>query len=105
MIRRPPRSTLFPYTTLFRSTVRAPGSPREHPIGVPNQPSALRFKVEAQLHPRAHRHALGEAGSEASLRQRSLDLLHYADGGAGLEAHGFRLNQAVLIHDRLQRDE
>src|SRR5260364_186119 len=24
MIRRPPRSTLFPYTTLFRSTVSAP---------------------------------------------------------------------------------
>src|SRR2546422_7441671 len=24
MIRRPPRSTLFPYTTLFRSQVRAP---------------------------------------------------------------------------------
>src|SRR2546427_6715575 len=23
MIRRPPRSTLFPYTTLFRSTIRA----------------------------------------------------------------------------------
>src|SRR5260370_28678512 len=28
MIRRPPRSTLFPYTTLFRSTAAtAPGSP------------------------------------------------------------------------------
>src|SRR5438874_8374955 len=31
MIRRPPRSTLFPYTTLFRSTLRGPfgglGSP------------------------------------------------------------------------------
>src|SRR3989449_4985205 len=25
MIRRPPRSTLFPYTTLFRSLVRCPG--------------------------------------------------------------------------------
>src|SRR3712207_7503336 len=25
MIRRPPRSTLFPYTTLFRSEHRAPG--------------------------------------------------------------------------------
>src|SRR5260370_12646098 len=25
MIRRPPRSTLFPYTTLFRSHVRSPG--------------------------------------------------------------------------------
>src|SRR2546429_5845661 len=27
MIRRPPRSTLFPYTTLFRSGLRAPGVP------------------------------------------------------------------------------
>src|SRR3989441_5488817 len=27
MIRRPPRSTLFPYTTLFRSTLGIPGSP------------------------------------------------------------------------------
>src|SRR3712207_6949282 len=38
MIRRPPRSTLFPYTTLFRSTGRRPGwwagradQPRGHP--------------------------------------------------------------------------
>src|SRR2546430_12279149 len=36
MIRRPPRSTLFPYTTLFRSRVRAgvraaPGGAREAP--------------------------------------------------------------------------
>src|SRR2546430_10240916 len=29
MIRRPPRSTLFPYTTLFRSAENA-GTPREH---------------------------------------------------------------------------
>src|SRR5256885_3010865 len=28
MIRRPPRSTLFPYTTLFRSRSLAPASPR-----------------------------------------------------------------------------
>src|SRR5436309_4870190 len=39
MIRRPPRSTLFPYTTLFRSAVRrllrgAPGRPR------PDEPDA-----------------------------------------------------------------
>src|SRR2546425_7067414 len=33
MIRRPPRSTLFPYTTLFRSHVRhrAGRDPRGHP--------------------------------------------------------------------------
>src|SRR5438094_6338913 len=29
MIRRPPRSTLFPYTTLFRSLGRAPHAHRE----------------------------------------------------------------------------
>src|SRR6266498_5233989 len=36
MIRRPPRSTLFPYTTLFRS--ERPGgssSPRDHEDGTP----------------------------------------------------------------------
>src|SRR5688572_32732633 len=31
MIRRPPRSTLFPYTTLFRSAVGAPSSNFEKP--------------------------------------------------------------------------
>src|SRR5258708_17328476 len=33
MIRRPPRSTLFPYTTLFRSQVRV-----RHPISLPPNP-------------------------------------------------------------------
>src|SRR2546430_13488306 len=37
MIRRPPRSTLFPYTTLFRSTSRENG-----PLDLLNQPLALR---------------------------------------------------------------
>src|SRR2546422_6932613 len=32
MIRRPPRSTLFPYTTLFRSERRLDHS---HPVGLP----------------------------------------------------------------------
>src|SRR2546427_7790583 len=30
MIRRPPRSTLFPYTTLFRSEVKNPSATVEH---------------------------------------------------------------------------
>src|SRR2546430_3476307 len=34
MIRRPPRSTLFPYTTLFRSTRQELPRPR-HPIPLP----------------------------------------------------------------------
>src|SRR2546429_7054025 len=39
MIRRPPRSTLFPYTTLFRSCQRycfLPGSPRARPLARPS---------------------------------------------------------------------
>src|SRR3712207_7777813 len=32
MIRRPPRSTLFPYTTLFRSLGDAPVDPPEQPV-------------------------------------------------------------------------
>src|SRR3712207_8091527 len=37
MIRRPPRSTLFPYTTLFRSRARArrPGDDRRRPAAAP----------------------------------------------------------------------
>src|SRR3712207_7015323 len=38
MIRRPPRSTLFPYTTLFRS----PGARLAHgAVGEPRRPAAL----------------------------------------------------------------
>src|SRR5438270_10651576 len=38
MIRRPPRSTLFPYTTLFRSDVL--GIPAEVPAKMPLSPSS-----------------------------------------------------------------
>src|SRR3712207_8196583 len=42
MIRRPPRSTLFPYTTLFRS-----GRPRDRLLGA--QPHALRAAPRGPL--------------------------------------------------------
>src|SRR5256885_9838315 len=38
MIRRPPRSTLFPYTTLFRSIVDARRRGRERDSGVSHEP-------------------------------------------------------------------
>src|SRR5258708_16397983 len=45
MIRRPPRSTLFPYTTLFRSTAGAivPGraTPRQCPQALPQPGSRM----------------------------------------------------------------
>src|SRR3712207_7667681 len=55
MIRRPPRSTLFPYTTLFRSVlpvvldvlsvVRDRRGPRRHP----------KLREELEMHPRPRR--------------------------------------------------
>src|SRR2546430_10257963 len=35
MIRRPPRSTLFPYTTLFRSIPEPPGAGRVRGVSIP----------------------------------------------------------------------
>src|SRR3712207_7146631 len=37
MIRRPPRSTLFPYTTLFRSAAALARRPRCGPLDAPGQ--------------------------------------------------------------------
>src|SRR5688572_32328065 len=48
MIRRPPRSTLFPYTTLFRSPaepVYQEGPPSIRPRGTTRQPYTTRFRV------------------------------------------------------------
>src|SRR5258708_26543092 len=49
MIRRPPRSTLFPYTTLFRSSTNAapappPRSPRRRLPQPPPRPSPRRVR-------------------------------------------------------------
>src|SRR2546422_7219687 len=59
MIRRPPRSTLFPYTTLFRSTVRARDVP---------SPALLLDHVGLVL-----TDELGEAVLGRPLRRRRLD--------------------------------
>src|SRR5256885_13283341 len=47
MIRRPPRSTLFPYTTLFRSRARTPGRAREK--GANGRPRSLQRLQQFQL--------------------------------------------------------
>src|SRR2546427_6235131 len=48
MIRRPPRSTLFPYTTLFRSRIKARAPGRRIAV-------AHELKVQVRLHRRASR--------------------------------------------------
>src|SRR5256885_15554767 len=57
MIRRPPRSTLFPYTTLFRSQKPQKGSVTEamRPIS-PGAPSAKRYLRAVSLRSRSEEH-------------------------------------------------
>src|SRR5882762_10902702 len=51
MIRRPPRSTLFPYTTLFRSWCRSPTvSMRYRPACRPAPPRSEEHTSELQSH-------------------------------------------------------
>src|SRR2546422_6998560 len=73
MIRRPPRSTLFPYTTLFRSTSCRSGTP----------PPACRPEL-----PRA---ACGE--SAAALRGRGGWLI-VRGGGVAVDRKSTRLNSS-----------
>src|SRR5206468_7224913 len=53
MIRRPPRSTLFPYTTLFRSLARVEGEPdgnqaeRARVLGLVRERDARRARLDA----------------------------------------------------------
>src|SRR5256885_13213918 len=66
MIRRPPRSTLFPYTTLFRSEGGHPGAHQRARDGVPwcrfdglaveEDPRHLEHEVAPFLAPRVDRH-------------------------------------------------
>src|SRR2546422_4386939 len=46
MIRRPPRSTLFPYTTLFRSLIRfGRNAARRTHLGHPGERNSIRARI------------------------------------------------------------
>src|SRR3712207_7179769 len=72
MIRRPPRSTLFPYTTLFRSAVRA-------------------------VDPRADEGVLALAVGVADLVRAAADAVA---GGAVRGAEGLRPHALLVLADR-----
>src|SRR5256885_4074301 len=63
MIRRPPRSTLFPYTTLFRSVVDLGGVDRGH--ATQQLPNALRRDVVGPSEVERAAERLGEAAPHA----------------------------------------
>src|SRR2546422_5498374 len=72
MIRRPPRSTLFPYTTLFRSPHAAYGQAHVEPAGAQVSPhgSAVRAATRVLGLPAALRAGL-RAADRDGLRRRA----------------------------------
>src|SRR2546425_8700849 len=71
MIRRPPRSTLFPYTTLFRSAPqRAPPRAAAQPA-----PEHRRGRVRARHHAQAARAVVGRRSEEHTSELQSLAYL------------------------------
>src|SRR6266540_7017988 len=68
MIRRPPRSTLFPYTTLFRSLVAPRPGPRRRLLG----------------HPPSWDHRLSSRGAE----RRGIWCARHGRGTGGESPHG-----------------
>src|SRR3712207_8252253 len=87
MIRRPPRSTLFPYTTLFRSEAQKP-------------PAVLRF---AARHPRRalQRLVCYSAVSQTSQRSPDLRLPAYALPHPRSEEHTSELQSRQYLVCRL----
>src|SRR2546430_14474535 len=96
MIRRPPRSTLFPYTTLFRSllAVAQVAADRE----VREEPRVLEYVPDA---PALHRH--GDAG--AAVGEDLVIQTHLA--GVGCEEPGDDVDERALAAARApeQRDD
>src|SRR5260221_7701531 len=68
MIRRPPRSTLFPYTTLFRSQRRATALPQQ--LGLP-----LRVRRSRVLHPQELEAVVRRSEEHTSELQSHSDLV------------------------------
>src|SRR3989337_501802 len=75
MIRRPPRSTLFPYTTLFRSEVERTVVNRVHPLpGAARVGGAVQTGEELLRLLAAHRIGLDHHVDDARVARRDLDV-------------------------------
>src|SRR5690242_21318084 len=73
LIRRPPRSTLFPYTTLFRSGVPAAEEQGDDQPRDDEDVHVLREEEEAEAHPGV---LGGEAGDDLDRKSTRLNSSH-----------------------------
>src|SRR3712207_8365017 len=80
MIRRPPRSTLFPYTTLFRSTVERealrPGERIRRVLDRRDDATGAREVEDPAVGGVAHPDAAGAVGGEADRKSTRLNSSH-----------------------------
>src|SRR5947207_10195815 len=75
MIRRPPRSTLFPYTTLFRSPRLPRGSLLRAPISSVTRPLSSGRRIPARRIPKTQRSRGGRSEEHTSELQSHSDLV------------------------------
>src|SRR3712207_8110825 len=73
MIRRPPRSTLFPYTTLFRSECGCVDHERSQPR---EAVGSVKGKVEADVHAAVTEVAVGGRGHPVDRKSTRLNSSH-----------------------------
>src|SRR3712207_7749492 len=95
MIRRPPRSTLFPYTTLFRSVRLGGGDHDERRPGLAEQ---LVGRVGALAEAAEHRVQRGDEGGDVAQQLTAEDL---ADDPARSEEHTSELQSRQYLVCRL----
>src|SRR3712207_7023969 len=91
MIRRPPRSTLFPYTTLFRSAVTLAGEPEP----------ALGARRDALQVVRTGRRTDRDAPRDHRGAVRHVDAVQVGLGGVRSEEHTSELQSRQYIVCRL----
>src|SRR3712207_7851197 len=89
MIRRPPRSTLFPYTTLFRSDEVA----GQGPVGLLALPAALGTQGLHDLGELEQRTLRHDSAAALGVRQR-VDILRLEVGLRGRDRKSTRLNSS-----------
>src|SRR5256885_10035541 len=75
MIRRPPRSTLFPYTTLFRSPVRPLGDSEPLLPALAGSARRAQHAVAARGHPRLQSHRVTRSEEHTSELQSPCNLV------------------------------
>src|SRR2546430_4635938 len=98
MIRRPPRSTLFPYTTLFRSVARRAGGSMRDAQSLLDQ--LLAFGDDRLTADQVHQ-LLGTAQDERVIALASAILAH--DAKAALEALAAVADQGAQLGELLDQ--